>query len=396
MNRQASLDILQYNRQEAQKHSDKKKQEKVRQMEEERQYIERIHSEMHQERNSKILKKQAIVNQTQRDYVSYLNNKQTEVIPSQGQSLRKRNSKLMELNTFKIGGETREIKRKNYQDYNDNLTLNPTKNNPMLKNTEINNIYNTERRAQPLKAFNIISNEMNKEFNENPINYTSNEYKQAVNKENFDQYGRQIGVKPIETDMKAQYDNVKGIENLENFSAYNDHYNYRPSSEKSNRGSNNQYSQQGYVQEKGRREKQEQPQQYSTQSYSNQPPQNYSLQPSNKVDLNTIPIPENIKTVEEYEQYLISIGIDPLTLEYIDNKQQPQEIDNNLYEKMNNLNINTYQQEYPQINQPTKQINNKNQIFYQESSKEQEQPKKEYVPIVRNKNGVMSNPCKLL
>ena len=37
-----------------------------------------------------------------------------------------------------------------------------------------------------------------------------------------------------------------------------------------------------------------------------------------KVDLNSIPIPEYVRTTEDYEKYLISIGINPETLEYLD------------------------------------------------------------------------------
>ena len=172
-----------------------------------------------------------MIDQSQRDYISYMNNKQHENKEVQG-SFRKRNSKLMELNTFKIGGEVREIKRKNYQDYNDNLNLNPTKNYPVSKPYEMNMMNNiSERKPMNPNAFNIINNQPNKEFHENPKLFTTSDQKIAMNKENYDQYGRQIGNKIDSNSYNEQVyhpEPVKGIENLENYSAFNDHYNYRP------------------------------------------------------------------------------------------------------------------------------------------------------------------------
>lgn len=333
----------------------------------------------------------------------------------------------MELNTFKIGGEVRELSKKmKYQDYNDSLNLNPTKNYQMSNNSSNinnnitsvndnnkNNQYNqlnqgnTYGRYIPQKNnnFNIITGNDRKEYNENPMNHTSHEYKQMLNNENFDQYGRQVGTKPVNPEYgnpsqnqglnQGQPSVVKGIENLENFSPYYDHYNYRPvsgnNSQKDNSGMYNTMPYQGgYVQDKNSMNKSNQPiNSFSQVNYPNSnvnpnyyeknPYENNKIEPKQssqgqgdypqdrgnpnqgqghistsgkKVDLNNIPIPDHINTVEDYEKYLISLGIDPLTLEYIsDNQSSNQGTNNNQYhnqmdyleKQMGGLNIHSNQ-----------------------------------------------------
>lgn len=367
------------------------------------------------------MKKQAIIDQSQKDYTNFFSGRKDQ----SAQGLRKKNSKLMELNTFKIGGDNRELSKKmKYQDYNDNLTLNPTKNyqlsgnssninnnitsiNDSNKNSQLNSNYG--RYAPQKNNFNIITGNDKKEFNENPMNHTSNEYKQMINNENFDQYGRQIGNKPVNPEygsinnqggqgMQGNPPQIKGIENLENFSPYYDHYNYRPVSgtnnQKDNTGMYNTLPYQGgYVQDKNgvNNFNMKQPQQQPINSFQNIPQgypnsnsnpnpnyyENYKIEPikqsnnsqnqqenyyqggqgqghlqpkttGKKVDLNSVPIPDHINTVEDYEKYLISLGIDPLTLEYISenpnsnqgNNQQYQQMDY-LEKQMGGMNINS-------------------------------------------------------
>lgn len=392
------------------------------------------------------MKKQQMIDQSQKDYRSFVQTNPAQETPNTLQGLRKKNSKLAEINTFKIGGDVREINKKmKYHDYNDNLTLNPTKNYNINNNNSsninnnitanynnngnigsggaINSVNNANNRE-----FNIISNNNRKEFIDNPLNHTSNEYKQMINNENFDQYGRQIGVNPINNinNVNAGHDynnnvgygnpnepqiqNIKGIENLENYSPYNDHYNYRPVSGVNNNNNNNNNSnvnrnsnkliennimrqcirtpQDGYVQDKNdiRVGYNMNPSSIvdgninsnvnrgipnNTNSYDN-----YRIEPINKninndggqkeredynnnnnnlninerreegfkttgkkVDLNSIPIPDNVNTVEDYEQYLISLGIDPLSLEYIDYSGNSNSNNNNIN---NNMSHNTH------------------------------------------------------
>ena len=400
MNKQNSVDVLHFNQREAMNVAEKKKQEKARRLEEEKLYLDRINVEINQEKNQKLYKKSTMIEQTQKDLGMFNNQNQEK-------TLRKKNSKLAELNTFKIGGDVRELKTKQkYQDYNDNLLLNPTRNSNLINYS--NQILNNKITPKNL-GYNIINNNSNKERVENTFNHTSNEYKQMSNNDNFDRFGRQIGIN-IPSDSKNekgyqnlnlnqnqnqnqnnqlgigheeyhyQPQNIKGIENLENYSAYHDHYNYRPDMEKEksminmNMNTNNNY---GYIQEKGNQSSNN----YSNyNNYSNS--HNYKDQTSNniinnsnqinnqnnvndqvndmksystintrpkrKVDLNTLPIPDNVTNVEEYERYLISLGIDPLTLEYVDDiesldkKFGQMNLQSNENNKTSNMNNNNY------------------------------------------------------
>ena len=135
-----------------------------------------------------------------------------------------------------------------------------------------------------------------------------------------------------------------------------------------------------------------------------------------KVDLNSIPIPEYVRTTEDYEKYLISIGINPITLEYLDIQHvQPQQQDSNereIYDKMNNLSIHQKQSNSHSYQQPNNEYNqskalpnygtrpaykNQSQIFIADASayqkdKQMEQ-KRDYEPFVKSKQLVV-NPCK--
>jgi hypothetical protein len=411
------------------------------------------------ERNSKIVKKQQIIDQSQKDYSNFFSGRKDQ----SAQGLRKKNSKLMELNTFKIGGDNRELSKKmKYQDYNDNLTLNPTKNYQISANSSnINNnitSINDNNKGSQLNAnlgrfapqknnnFNIITGNDKKEFNENPMNHTSNEYKQMINNENFDQYGRQIGSKPVNPEygninhggqgvqgMQGNPSQVKGIENLENFSPYYDHYNYRPVSGTNNQKDGGMYNtlpyQGGYVQDKNgvnnfnmKQQQQQQPinsfqnipQGYPTSNpnyYEKNPYENYKIEPirqsnqnqqgerdsyqgqgnvqpkttGKKVDLNNIPIPDHINTVEDYEKYLISLGIDPLTLEYISDSNNNQSTNNNnqqyqqmdyLEKQMGGMNLNSGNHESNSNDRELEKIKNDYGGYqgYQGSNNQQSNP----------------------
>ena len=413
MNRQLSLDVLQYNQREAQNNMDKKKMEKIKRQEEERAYLERINLELNQEKNSKHFKKQQQVDQCQKDYQDYMT---TTPLTS---NIKKKNSKLSEINTFKIGGD-REIKaKKKYQEYNEGLMLNPTKNSAI---SNFNNYMNPKSVPQQT-SYNIISNNNNKEFNENPMNHTSNDYKILSNNDNFDQFGRQIGIKPQE--VKGQSDfkvpQVKGIENVENFSPYYDHYNYRPPSGNKLKENNIMSSynvpssyQGGYITDKpkvpnytsvgnplntnfapqNQQHNQNEFNQLNQNYYEKNPYENYKVGPmmdgnnsqnqhyedkysnqqqqyqqppqqqhqqqhqqqqsnhnqipltkGKKVDLESIPIPESVTTVEEYEKYLISLNIDPYTLEMMDSGNDM----SSLEKGMKNLNVNERDPEIEKI-----------------------------------------------
>lgn len=386
MNKQNSVDVLHFNQREAMNVAEKKKQEKAKRLEEEKQYLDRINVEINQEKNQKLYKKNTMIEQTQKDLGMFTNQ-------NPDKSLRKKNSKLAELNTFKIGGDVREIKTKQkYQDYNDNLLLNPTRNSNLINYS--NQILNNKITPKNL-GYNIINNNTNKDRVENTFNHTSNEYKQMSNNENFDRFGRQVGTNIQSNSEKNdkgyqnnqigheeysyQPQSIKGIENLENYSAYHDHYNYRPeimdgkdrnmmNMNMNMNVNNNNY---GYIQEKGHNHSNSVNNYSNYGNYSNYKDQtsnsvlnnnnqlnsnntnmnnyqnnlndqktdmksynNYTSKPKRKVDLNTLPIPDNVTNVEEYERYLISLGIDPLTLEYVDDTE-------NLEKKFSQMNLNS-------------------------------------------------------
>lgn len=382
MNKQNSVDVLHFNQREAMNVAEKKKLEKAKRLEEEKQYLDRINVEINQEKNQKLYKKNTMIEQTQKDLGMFTNQ-------TQDKSLRKKNSKLAELNTFKIGGDVREIKTKQkYQDYNDNLLLNPTRNSNLINYS--NQILNNKITPKNL-GYNIINNNTNKDRVENTFNHTSNEYKQMSNNENFDRFGRQVGTNIQSNSEKNdkgyqnnqigheeysyQPQSIKGIENLENYSAYHDHYNYRPEiTDGKDRNmmnmnvNNNNY---GYIQEKGHNHSNSVNNYSNYGNYSNYKDQtsnsilnnnnqlnsnntnmnnyqnnvsdqktdmksynNYTNKTKRKVDLNTLPIPDNVTNVEEYERYLISLGIDPLTLEYVDDTE-------NLEKNFSQMNLNS-------------------------------------------------------
>lgn len=354
-----------------------------------------------------------------------MSQRQADSQNNQGTSLRKKNSKLLELNTFKIGGEVREIKKKsNYQDYNDSLNLNPTKNYTMPTYSYGPQIQTGIGKNAP--NYNIISNIISNEYVEPPLYHASNEVKTNMNRDNFDQYGRQIGSKSIDVKGTSNVSSVQGIENLENFSPYHDHYNYRPPS-----GTKSTFNQtQGYVHDKSGN-KHEVKNQNMKNDYSDyrQPPvqqQDYSehrqpptqQKPRGKVDLNSIPIPDTVKNVEDYENYLYSIGINPQTQEYMSDPVNSLEqnfsrmgisnqTSNNPYGDITPQNNVGYQaQNYgsssnipPQIPNVRKNAKNQSNIqLYDQlpnSNKKDEPPKKEYFPLSKSKQ-VMSNPCKHL
>lgn len=369
------------------------------------------------------------MDQYKQDYMSFMNNRTKEVI-------RKSKSKLGELNTFKIGNENREYKRKNYQEVTDNLVLNPTNSKNVILN-DMNVVRNNIARGQG-NNYNIISNAYNnQQYGEHMKNYTSKEYRHVNNNDNYDKFGRVISNQdtPKQGLPQDTPKPIEGIEHLENYFAVNDHYNYRPPS--GNRGNHernpqtndqgnpygqdtresniygsdpypqNYYPKQGYPENVNQQESYNQynnvsgtrnesylPNEqynYNNQELQQNDPNNYGNQQMNykqnqeypqyqqepqmskpqqtppqsipmkgkKVDLESLPIPDNVKTVEDYEVYLRSLGVDPYTLEYV-GSQVNQEMENNI-EKMQRMNLGNDHQNpnaNPQVDYSSQQNSN--------------------------------------
>lgn len=462
MNRQKSVDILQYNQQQAMRNMEKKKEEKIRQQQEDKQYIDRINNEIYQERHNQIIKKQSNIDQSQRSYMSYMTNKEMDNKENinQTQVFRHRNSKLKDLNTFKIGMENRELKRKNYQEYNDNLNTNPTRYDPrMLPGASNLNLYQVEKKT-PKSSYNIINNEI-----KSPFNYIPDTKQQSLymnkEKEIYDQYGRR---NPIENEKFDRFEKLdEGRQAEEYHMSNNENYKDQNKEIPTNDNNYNQYNkiandinthQPNTNQEYGYDGHNDQSHyghidQTAYDKYKIEPTQtqnapNLKKQSRKKVDLNSIYIPESIKTIEDYEKYLLGMGIDPLTLEYIEenhyqgkDNQYNQQENNDLSEKMENLKIgsnenyenydksnqykdnnqysNQYQyqdqlnhhyqqqqQQQPQQSQqqqyskPSLNYKNQSQILIADAShyqKNKEEVRKEYEPFIKNKP-VIVNPCK--
>lgn len=406
------------------------------------------------------MKKQNMIEQSQRDYMNFMCNKQKIESQEQGfasNSFRKKNSKLMEINTFKIGSENREIKRKNYQEYNEGLNLNPTKNympppynsnkpasaHPLGDLSSYNNMVsyggvpqnqpNKDLQAQDKPYTGELGTQPNLYYSDfkgqgqqheiNPYNKlnqgaTDNQQRPPSGSSQVNQY--QSPYSQNQNDQE-QYNNYREVNTYENYpqnipinpySQQNDYNNYKPEI--------NPY-----------------------ESYKIEPIKSLNQMPKQppkpqkkKVDLNSIPVPEFIKTVEDYESYLVSLGIDPLTLEYIEDSNPPKQEE--LESQFNNLNIsnnanynNPYsnnlesqtanyqhsqpnlqqqQRETPQKHQPSKSVSpylpnygikpsykNQSSLVLGDASTYQKNKvpeiKKDYEPLVKVKPLVI-NPCK--
>ena len=405
MHRQ-NYEILQFNKQQAQLQQDKKNLEKAKQKEEEKKYLDKVQNELNLERNSKMMKKQAVMDQSQRDYINYLNNKQLES-NQDGQGYKLRNSKLKEINTFKIGSDSRgEFKRKNYQDYNDNLNLNITKNQqgPKGQLNEMNilngvsdkdQMYQKQREQYNVINYSSIPNQNeNSIHNEQFINNTTPQqhaYPNEQYKSESVSQKKEPTYQVKKSGKKADINSIpipEYVKNVDDYEKYLFSIGINPLTLE-------------YIE--------------NDESHKEHEQQSNNMQ-KQKVDLNSIPIPEYVRTTEDYEKYLISIGINPITLEYLDIQHvQPQQQDSNereIYDKMNNLSIHQEQSNSHSYQQPNNEYNqskalpnygtrpaykNQSQIFIADASayqkdKQMEQ-KRDYEPFVKSKQLVV-NPCK--
>lgn len=128
--------------------------------------------------------------------------------------------KLDEIKTFKIGGNDREIKLKNYHQENDNLVLNPTRENinsrgRQEQDNNLNKRYMTRGKSQ---GFNIINNKTDVDFNPSTIVNNSNNNNNTINK---------VGIENVESyNYKNNLNhNIKNINNLNHFQKYDNNNN---------------------------------------------------------------------------------------------------------------------------------------------------------------------------
>lgn len=379
----------------------------MRQQQEDRLFIDQVHHDLIQERSNVAMKKQTQIEQSQRDYSSFLSHRQAEPQCNPGTSLRKKNSKLAELNTFKIGGDVREIKKKsNYEDYNESLNLNPTKNYAMPVSSYSSQIQSGIGKNAP--NFNILSNIMSNEYAEKPQYKASNEAKSQNNRNGFDQQIKPNYSNPMDT-TGASYSGQ------ESYQPYHDTtYIYRPPSENKNTFSQTQ----GYDNhEGGTQNEYNDHRQVPIQHQEYRPDYQAHNNASKKSNPYSAQVDSNSNSIPEYDQYPHG-NINP------QNWQQKSDSVNDLEQNFSKMGINNHPSNYPygdygaqsQVGYrsnnygPTPiitpqttntRINAKNQSNIQlydqlpSTIKKEEYPRKEYFPLSKSKQ-VMTNPCNSL
>lgn len=141
-------DLLRQYQTEAEDHRTRKIQEKSNKINEERNEMRQLNDQLEQESQTIFQNRQNHINSQRQDYERFM----TEKVSRQKSSdYRKKTSEPQ--GTFKIGGEDREIKRKNKNDFESDLPLNPTR-NVNIPNSNINN-------------YNSNNNKLNNEYYEN-------------------------------------------------------------------------------------------------------------------------------------------------------------------------------------------------------------------------------------
>lgn len=218
MNRQYSRDgLLKMYQQEASDNRDKKAQEKQSRLMEERVALDALNREIEQEKRTQYNSKMQRMNERMEEYNHMLQKKQFEK-----EENRNRKKGKDDLGTFKIGGENREIRKKNYDEVSNNLVLNPMRENVQMgsrgrnettsgaqvrgKSQGFNIINHTAYDSMPKMSYGRVNNMMNGE-NERTGNM-SNNMQNIMQNNNFNQ---------VTSDRNQMNREVEGIENLENF-----------------------------------------------------------------------------------------------------------------------------------------------------------------------------------
>lgn len=165
-NAYAQEQLLKQYQSEATDFKSKKTIEKQDRINQERSDMERLQRELDEEKKIKLQSKADLMNSQKAEYEKYLNGKNVKM---REKSLNYHRKDSEPQGTFKIGGENREIKRKNYHDETENMNLNPTrKENNQNFNNQINHNYYAQQRENAAinmlrnrsQGFNIINHEV--------------------------------------------------------------------------------------------------------------------------------------------------------------------------------------------------------------------------------------------
>ncbi len=188
MNRRLnSSELLRHYQTEAEDIRARRIDDKANKINTEKEHIKSLNNQLEFEKQNRIQSKILSVNAQKKDYERYITEKNSR---QKSGDYRKKSSEVQ--GTFKIGGENREIRRKNKDDFENDLPINPTRNN-QIPTTPNNN---------------------QSENNTNP-NMPSNSNVVQINRNRNQGYNIISGEA---TDGKSEYENRK------NLNDYNDNY----------------------------------------------------------------------------------------------------------------------------------------------------------------------------
>ena len=203
-------DLLRMYQTEASDMMNRKNYEKQDRINKERIDLDRLQMEMDQEKKTKLQSKANISNTQRIEYEKFINDK----FNTREKSLNPRKKMSDPQGTYKIGGDNREIKRKNYEEITDHLTINPTRreNNLLREENYPREVAQISSRGKS-QGYNIINHEKKKEKE----NIQNNNYNSNIKTLN----------NPNSNNNLNNY-NTEGLDNLENYDlngyGYNDNF----------------------------------------------------------------------------------------------------------------------------------------------------------------------------
>ena len=184
LTKQKEQEVIDFNQKEALLVAERKKQEvriyftffqKQRQIQEERQLMMRVQNEITSDRLNKAAQKQQIIERNQKDLLDYMNYNQKSEL-----SKYKKNSKLAELKTFKIGSNNNE----DYLHNAGNSVMNNNSITPMKSNFQDNFMRNdTKELINKINHTGVAENMYN--YNTNMLN---NPHRSNNNKPDYEYY----------------------------------------------------------------------------------------------------------------------------------------------------------------------------------------------------------------
>jgi hypothetical protein len=164
--------LLQNYQSEISENKNRKFNDKLQNLQQERIEMQKLQSELDREKMMKMQSRNDIKNSQREEYKNYMDTKR----------IKKNNEEIQ--GTYKIGGENREIRRKNYNDISDKMTLNVTRKENSQKNnmdyTHMANQQNAINRARS-QGYNIINHDV---FGKNPSSLYLNSNKTDLNNNN--------------------------------------------------------------------------------------------------------------------------------------------------------------------------------------------------------------------